>query len=482
MIRNAEDIRAAKMAKVLIIDDDKGMSYTLSSLVEHMGHDVVCTHKLDDGLKTATSGVFDVVFLDVQMPDGNGLDALPVIRESSSKPEVIIITAFGDPDGAEIAIKNGAWDYIQKPSSIKEMSLPFVRALQYREEKSAQKPLIALKRDAIIGNSPQLRACLDLLAQAANSDANILITGETGTGKELFSRAIHENSARSHNNFVVVDCGALPDSLVESILFGHEKGAFTGADKAREGLIKQADGGTLFLDEVGELPLSIQKAFLRFLEERRFRVLGAKREIESDFRLVASTNRKLDQMVKSEKFRKDLLFRLRSFSIDLPPLREHKEDIKELAMYYVARFCERYEVGIKGFSPEFFDILETYDWPGNVRELVNTMERVLAAAQFEPTLFPRHLPTYLRTQLARNSIVKEKAPPPFAGEGAEEHPKTIQKLRDYREVTIARLEEEYLIDLIRNTEGNINKALKISGLHRSRFYELLKKYQISLQR
>ena len=470
------------MAKVLIIDDDKGMSYTLSSLVEHMGHDVICNYKLEDGMNSASTGVFDVVFLDVQMPDGNGLDALPVIRETPSKPEVIIITAFGDPDGAEIAIKNGAWDYIQKPSSIKEMSLPFVRALQYREEKLARKPLMALKRDAIVGNSPQLRTCLDLLAQAANSDANILITGETGTGKELFSRAIHENSARSHNNFVVVDCAALPGPLVESILFGHEKGAFTGADKAREGLIKQADGGTLFLDEVGELPLSIQKAFLRFLEERRFRVLGAKREIESDFRLVASTNRELDHMVKVDKFRKDLLFRLRAFNIELPPLRNHKKDIKELAMFYVAKFCERYEVGIKGFSPEFFDILETYEWPGNVRELVNTMERVLAAAQYEPTLFPRHLPTYLRTQLARDSIQKELAPTPPANQGITEPQKTFQKLRDYRETTIARLKEDYLIDLIKNTEGNIDNALKVSGLHRSRFYELLKKYNISLQR
>lgn len=469
------------MANILIIDDDKGMAYTLSSLVKRMGHDVTCAYNLTDGVERASSGMFDVVFLDVMMPDGNGLDLLPTIRETPSKPEVIIITAFGDPDGAEIAIKNGAWDYIQKPSSIKEMSLPFVRALQYREEKLAQKPLIALKRNSIIGNSPQLRACLDLLAQAVNSDVNILITGETGTGKELFSRAIHENSVRSKNSFVVVDCAALPGSLVESILFGHEKGAFTGADKAREGLITQADGGTLFLDEVGELPLSIQKAFLRFLEERRFRVIGGRKETESDFRLVASTNRELDQMVRAGKFRKDLLFRLRSFTIELPPIREHKEDIKDLALYYVAKFCERYGVGIKGFSPEFFEVLAAYDWPGNVRELVNTMERVLTAAHFEPTLFPRHLPTYLRTQLARDSFRKE-TPFKVSKMGININTESFQKLRDFRDGAISQLEEEYMVHLMEHTNGNIEQALKISGLHRSRFYELLKKYNIPTPR
>jgi len=466
------------MANILIIDDDEGMSYTLSSLVEHMGHNVTCAYTLVDGVERASSEQYDVVFLDVRMPDGNGLDELPKIRETPSKPEVIIITAFGDPDGAEIAIKNGAWDYIEKPSSIKEMSLHFERALQYRDEKMAQKPLMALKREAIIGNSPQIRACLDLLAQAANSDVNVLVLGETGTGKELFSRAIHENSSRSNNNFVVVDCAALPESLVESMLFGHEKGAFTGADKAREGLIKQADGGTLFLDEVGELPLTIQKAFLRFLEEHRFRVLGGKEEIESDFRLVASTNRELDQMVNKGQFRNDLLFRLRSYTIELPPLREHREDIKDLVLYYVAKLCDRYGTGIKGFSPEFFDALSTYEWPGNVREMVNTMERVLTAAQFEPTLFPRHLPTYLRAQLARDSLSKEM-PTTDSHRGVDKAAKTLQKLRDFREAAIAQLEKEYLLELTEHTKGNVEEALKISGLRRSRLYELLKKHKIS---
>lgn len=469
------------MAEILIIDDDEGMSYTLSSLVKQQGHDVTCAQTLTEGVKKAALGLFDVVFLDVRMPDGNGLDALPKIRETSSRPEVIIITAYGDPDGAEIAIRNGAWDYIEKPASIKEMSLPFVRALQYREEKLARKPLIALKRHNIVGNSPAIKACLDSLAQAAGSDINVLITGETGTGKELFSRAIHENSSRANSNFVVVDCAALPETLVESILFGHEKGAFTGADKAREGLIKQADKGTLLLDEVGELPLLTQKAFLRVLEERRFRAIGGNHEIQSDFRLVASTNRNLDEMVNNGPFRKDLLFRLRSFTIELPNLRDRPEDIKELALYFAAKLCERYGIGIKGFSPEFFDVLDSYSWPGNVRELVNTMERVLASAGYEPTIFPKHLPTYIRTQLARDSFRKPSKDQEIPQDAAAP-PKTLGKLRDYREAAVARIEKEYLLGLTEHTSGNVDEALRISGLRRSRFYELLKKHRISLPR
>jgi len=251
------------MEDILIIDDDKTICEMLSSLIQSMGYDVTYSLTLKSGLEEASAGAFGVVFLDVRMPDGNGLDMLHEIRQVPSSPEVIIMTGQGDPDGAALAIKSGAWDYLEKPSSIEEMTLPLVRALQYREEKKARMPKMALKREGIVGSSPQLAACLDLVAQAANSDANVLIEGETGTGKELFARAIHENSSRANGNFVVVDCTALPETLVESVLFGHKKGSFTGADKTQDGLIKQADGGTVFLDEVGELPLSAQKTFLR---------------------------------------------------------------------------------------------------------------------------------------------------------------------------------------------------------------------------
>jgi two-component system NtrC family response regulator len=464
------------MASILIIDDDKGMCYTLSEIVRLNGHEAVCAHTLKDGLETATGGFFDVVFLDVMLPDGIGLDIISNIRETPTKPEVIIITSKGDPDGAELAIKNGAWDYVQKPSSIKKMSLPLLRALQFREEKKAGKSPVALKREGIVGSSPQINACLDLLAQAAHSDANILITGETGTGKELFSRAIHKNSSRAENNFIVVDCTSIPETLVESMLFGHEKGAFTGAVQRFEGLIKQADGGTLFLDEVGELPLSVQKSFLRALQERRFRPLGGKEEVLCDFRTIAATNRNLNVMVSKEQFRKDLVFRLRTFTIDLPPLRERPEDIKELSIYHMNKLCDQYKLAIKGFSPDFFEVLAVYDWPGNVRELFNALERALAAAQYEPTLFPNHLPTDVRIKAARASLSKEVLSL-YNRKSTTEYNWLLPKLREFREAA----EKKYLLDLIAIAGGDIKKACQVSGISRSRLYSLLKKHNLSME-
>jgi two-component system NtrC family response regulator len=469
------------MAKILIIDDDKMICDMLSTIVGRMGHEATYTLTLEEGIRGALSGDFDIVFLDVRMPDGSGLDALPKIRETLSSPEVIIITGFGDPDGAELAIKNGAWDYIEKPASINMMTLSLVRALQYREEKKARSNaggVTVLKREGIIGSSPQIKASLDLLAQAANSNAGVMITGETGTGKELFALAIHENSSRARKNFVVVDCATLPETLVESVLFGHEKGAFTGADKARDGLVKQADGGTLFLDEVGELPLSIQRAFLRVLQEHRFRPLGGKKEIESDFRLVASTNRDLDEMVRLGQFRNDLLFRLRSIAIELPALRDRREDIKELLFYYMARLCENYGIGTKGFSADFLEALTEYDWPGNVRELINTMNRALAAARDEPTLFRKHLPTNIRVQIARASISKEPLDP-SSQQRDTDHPGGLPRLRDLRDAAIAEAEKQYMNDLMLLTGGNIKDACKVSGLSRPRLYALLNKYELS---
>jgi two-component system NtrC family response regulator len=440
----------------------------LSCVVEDMGHSVSSATTVEAGFKKASSEAFDVIFLDIKMPDGNGLDLLPRIRELPSHPEVIIITGSGDPDGAELAIKNGAWDYIQKSSSTKEMLLPFVRALQYRDQKNARKPLAALKLNGVIGKSQTMKVCLDLLAQAAHSEVNVLLTGETGTGKEVFARAIHENSGRADENFVVVDCTALPATLVESVLFGHEKGSFTGADRTQTGLVKQADGGTLFLDEIGELPLTMQKAFLRVLQEHRFRPVGAKRESESNFRLIAATNRDLDKMVQDGTFRSDLLFRVRTLTIELPALSERKDDIKELAMHHMARVCERYQIGTKGFSPEFFDALMAHEWPGNVRELVNAIERAISDAYHEPTLFPKHLPLDLRVKVARSSVKKEAA---LTADGASASG-TLAECR-----TAA--ERRYLRDLLLQTKGGIREACRVSGLSRSRLYELLKEYGLS---
>lgn len=462
------------MANILIIDDDKMLCESLSRHFEYSGHESTFALTLEQGIKKVSSKAFDVVFLDVCLPDGNGLQNLPKICENPFQPEIIIITGEGDPDGAELAIQSGAWDYLQKPVSIEDITLSLKRTLQYRQEKKTDKPAVALNRKHIIGDSHQMQTCFDLLAQAASSNTNVLLTGETGTGKELFARAVHENSSRSSKIFVVVDCAALPETLVESVLFGYQKGAFTGADTSRDGLVRQAHGGTLFLDEVGELPIQLQKAFLRVLQEHCFRPVGSQMEIFSDFRLVAATNRNLEEMVQAGQFRSDLLFRLKGLNINLPPLRNHKEDIKDLTIHFLSRFCQRHQISVKGFSPDFFEALTAYNWPGNVRELINTLESTLTSAFHCPTLFARHLPLHTRIQSAR-AAVKEKS---MTGSGKKINNSFYEPsmtLKDFRNASTS----EYLENLMFYTNYNIREACLISGVSRSRMYELLKKYNIS---
>ncbi|GFO54521.1 Fis family transcriptional regulator [Geomonas sp. Red276] len=467
------------MARILIIDDEESICQSMSLVGKRAGHEAVCERTLKEGLARVAEE-FDLVLLDVRLPDGNGLDVLPRIAQAPSRPEVIIMTGFGDPRGAELAIGHGAWDYIEKGASVKDITLALTRALEYRKQKkqAAGAGVVALKRENIIGNSARLNSCLDLVAKAAGSDAGVLILGETGTGKELFARAVHLNSKRAGRQFVVADCASLPETLVESTLFGHEKGAFTGAERAREGLVGEANGGTLFLDEIGELPHAAQKAFLRVLQERRFRPVGSNREVESDFRLVAATNRNLEEMVESGTFRGDLLFRLSTFVIELPPLRERLDDIKDLARFYMDRFCERYGLSPKGSCPEFVETLLTYPWPGNVREFINTIERSVLAARDEPMLFAQHLPTHIRVQVAQEEVRRHHdrqpslSPPPLP-------PTELPKLNEFRENIYADAEKRYLSELMSLTDHDIAEACRLSGLSQSRLYALLKSHQLT---
>ncbi|PKN17409.1 MAG: Fis family transcriptional regulator [Deltaproteobacteria bacterium HGW-Deltaproteobacteria-6] len=465
------------MARVLIIDDDQGMCKMLSRKIKSMDHEVDYAYTIEEGVTMMKATPYDVAFLDVHLPDGNGIEALPLIRKISPASEVIIMTGLGDHQGAESAIKNGAWDYIEKPSTVNLMVLPLVRVLQYKEASTAPKTRLTVKRDGIIGQSQGTRNSLDQIGQVAASNTNVLITGETGTGKELFAWAIHQNSPRASKNFVIVDCTILTETLVEGMLFGHEKGAFTSADRMREGLIEQADGGTLFLDEVGELPFSVQKSFLRVLQEHRFRPLGSKHELSSDFRLVAATNRDLDKMVAHGEFREDLLFRIRSFVIGLQPLRERLDDIEELVTYKIGINFERHGTKMMSPSPDFLQALTAYDWPGNVRELFSTVEQAIIMAGNRSVLFPNDLPSHIRIKLSQSQLSRKDVPIPregnISGPGYGR-----ARLQDVRDAAVESAEKEYLNELKVISGNNIDKACAISGLSQSRLYSLLKKYGI----
>jgi two-component system NtrC family response regulator len=310
-------------------------------------------------------------------------------------------------------MKLGAFDYIAKPLNIEHLLISIRKAMDTHRltmELSHWRRQHQKQFDAklIVGESESMRALFSMIEQVAKSNTtSVLIEGESGTGKELVAHVIHNRSPRSGGAFMDLNCASLPEELLESELFGHERGAFTDAKSMKNGLLELADGGTLFLDEVGELPSSIQGSFLRALQERRFRPVGSVKEVASDFRLIAASNRNLDEMVREGRFRKDLLFRLRIFTIALPPLREHPGDIKELASSYLTTLSMRSGKGMKGFSPEFLDTLLDYDWPGNVRELVNALERAIAAAGESPTLFPAYLPAEIRIKVKRSQVGEE---------------------------------------------------------------------------
>ena len=466
------------MAKILVIDDENAIGALMSRVIEQMGHSATYADTLKSGMRAVNEDNFDIVFLDVQLPDGNGLDQLPVIREMPSIPEVIIITGFANSKGAEEALSNDAWDYIQKPVSAVEITRCVQRALQYRAERKICRPRQALKSTGIIGSNHNIRTCLETLERAAHSCSNIIITGETGTGKELFARAVHDNSPRAEKSFVVVDCGALPDSLVENLILGHAKGAFTGADKAEEGLIKRADGGTLFLDEVSELSLDMQKVFLRVLQERCFCPIGDTRETKSDFRLLAASNRNLSEMVKKGQFRDDLLFRLGSISIDIPPLRQRVDDITELAEYHLTGLYASFNVEPKEVSSEFFEVLLAYGWPGNVRELFSALDAALANALHETTIFARHLPQNLRIEVARSRFDRQ-LPDKKAPTKLFDFTVALPNWQKFRRAHVEDGERVYLEALITLCQGNVMKAAQYSGLSRPHLYGLLRKYEIT---
>ncbi|MGE4290704.1 MAG: sigma-54-dependent transcriptional regulator [Desulfovibrio sp.] len=462
------------MAKVLIMDNDALCVERLASAFRRHGTDVDCATSRTNGLRLAQLHAYDAVFLADTLPDGDVLTTLSQLRNSESTPEIVILTGSRDQDLAQEAIRSGAWNVFAKPPSLERLMVVIDRIEGFR--RSRRGCSVALKRKEIIGNAPAMLAALNQVAQAAGSEANVLVTGETGTGKELFARAVHENSRRCDKAFIVVDCAALPASLAESVLFGHERGAFTSADARAGGLVRQAHGGTLFLDEVGELPLAVQRVFLRVLETRKFRPVGATHEESSDFRLVAATNRDLARMALEEAFRSDLHFRLQGIGIELPPLRKISEDINQLACFQIHRVCKRCSLPRKGFSPDFLDTLTKYQWPGNIRELFHALERAVSMAGSEPLLYPRHLPMHIRVQMAGADMggVPTKTVPK-----AEAPQERLPPLRDARSKVLDDFERGYLRTLLLQTGGDIRSACAVSGLSRARLYALMKERGIN---
>jgi two-component system NtrC family response regulator len=463
------------MAQILIIDDDIFVAETLSALIVKLNHTPTIALTLSDGVRMARATDFDLILLDVLLPDGDGIKIIPQLTTLPHRPEVIIITGFGDTNGASLAISNGAWDYLIKGDSLHNIRLSLEQALRFRAARKQQPETISLKREELVGETPAMLNLLDFIAKAATGATDILLTGATGTGKELAARTIHSNSPRQKQNFIVVDCAALPLNLGESILFGSRRGAYTGADRDRMGLVAKADGGTLFFDEIGELSLEQQKVLLRVLQEKSYRPLGATQEIKSDFRLIAATNRNLESMVAEGSFRRDLFYRLNALNYTLPTLKERLEDIELLTLYFINKLCKKSSTAIKGFSPDFIVALQSHNWPGNVRELSQTIAAAISLAGREATLYSQHLDKHLRINFTQQNLPSANILESQSDSTDNLNPIELPTLAEFRKAR----EREYFTLLQKQHRHDFKAALKTSGLSRSRFYNLIKDYNLS---
>jgi Nif-specific regulatory protein len=370
------------MGRILIADDHDALRRGLARALTAAGHEVEEAPNGNQAIERLHEGHFDLVLSDLKMGGSDGLDVLRTTKTLHPSTAVILMTAFGSVHTAVEAMKIGAFDYVQKPFEIEEMEVKIEKALEMRRMRHELDYLRHTQNDIydfdrIIGTSGPLQRVLGVVRKVAKSNTTVLIRGETGTGKELIAGAIHHNSLRAARNFVKVNCAALPETLLESELFGHEKGAFTGADRQRIGRFEQADGGSLFLDEVGDMSAAIQAKILRVLQEHEFERLGGTRTQKVDVRLIAATNRDLAQMVSAGQFREDLYYRLNVVSVEMPPLRERKEDILALAMFFVKKFGGELKKKLDGIDQEAQKMLLRYNWPGNIRELENSIERAI---------------------------------------------------------------------------------------------------------
>ncbi len=387
--------------KLLIVDDEESMVEFLSLLFSDLGYHVETAGSAVEA-RERFGDVYDLVLCDIMMPDGNGLDLLKELKETNPSTSVIMMTAYTSSKSAIEAMKLGAYDYVSKPFDVEELKVVVEKAL---EKTLLVEENVYLRRELeqrytfsnIIGRSPKMQAIFRVIERIAKAPSTVLVHGESGTGKELIARAIHFSSPRAEKRFMSINCGALPEGLLESELFGHERGAFTGAVKDKKGLFQEAEGGTLFLDEIGELTLAMQVKLLRALQEKSVRRVGGNREEPVDVRIIAATNRNLEERVAQDAFREDLYYRINVIPIELPPLRARRDDISLLVSHFLAKYSKELGTESPRISLEAMAALETYDWPGNVRELENLIERILALSEGE-TISVRDLPSRLLSQ------------------------------------------------------------------------------------
>ena len=454
--------------KILVIDDNQDMLSGCQKFLEDAGYAVVVAESGEKGLALYEKENPDLVIVDLKMPKIDGMAVLQSIMARDREAIVIVFTGYGTIEEAVEAIKAGAFDFIQKLFDPDEFLIVIKRALKLRHvrvENSALKQLLdtRFQFENIIGNSEAITQVFDLIRKISNASANVLITGESGTGKELVAQCIHANSKRSHKPFVPLNCGGLPEHLVESELFGHTKGAFTDAKQNHAGLIEHAKGGTFFLDEIGELPMPLQVKFLRVLEDHKIRRLGSNEEIEIDVRLICATNQNIEALIEAGRFREDLFYRINTFEIHLPPLRERQGDIQLLAHHFLNHFAETSDKAIQGISTEAMDVLCDYNWPGNVRELMHVMERAVALSDADAIQL-EDLPENLVGQTA-DTLSSAQIDLPF---------------QEAKDAVVEKFERTFIHRLLKAHNGNVSRAARQNGMTRHRLQRLISKYAIDV--
>ena len=435
------------MAEILIVEDERAQREALAGYLRKAGYDVATAATGKEALEGKSTP--DVVLLDLRLPDMEGLDLLKKLREMNPDTEIIVITAYGTVRTAVEAMRLGAFDYLTKPVDLDELLLIIGRALEKHErdlEVSFLKEEVEKFRPqtGLIGESPAIKEVLSMIYRVAPSNATVLITGESGTGKELVARILHAASPRKDRRFVAVSCAAIPESLLESELFGYERGAFTGATKPKPGKFELAHGGTLFLDEIGDLPISLQVKLLRVLQEKEVERLGSTVPRKVDVRIIAATNQDLRKKVEGGSFREDLYYRINTINIHIPPLRERKEDILPLAEFFLRKFSREMGKDIKGFDREARKALLSYQWPGNVRELINVVERAVVLTR--------------KNIITADLLMLEQLKSPFP--------------------TLEELEREHIKKALKISGGNLTRASELLGIHRNTLREKLKKYNL----